>query len=163
MKRRLLTIATTKYRTIRKNILYLATLALLGLAVACSKEGEDNIQPTDDEQIQDYTSFVIELEKYRTPLPNVVSGYFDQKGYCLKMYEHGTLLAGYATGERIIAANVDSIYIFSDYLMGIEDTLLAIRYKSPFVVKKYRKNIFNVSENPLAIYVNKQDSLQYPH
>jgi hypothetical protein len=150
-----------------KKLFYLAAIVAIMLMtiIACNdtNNSEQEQEQPPPEEIQDYTSFIIKLENYRIPLPNVVSGYFDKKGYCWKIAEHGILLAGQETEETIITINVDSVYIFSDYLsVVIDDYLSVIRLKDPFVIRKNRKNIFNISGGPLAIHVNKQDSLQYP-
>ncbi|GHT16282.1 hypothetical protein AGMMS4956_18310 [Bacteroidia bacterium] len=128
-----------------KNLIYITAIALA--CFACKKESE----PT-----QDYTSFAIKInDGDQVTLPNVVSGYFDGNGYCWKIAEHGTLSMGQTTEETILTIDVDSIYIFSDYLGSS-------RFNNPLIIKKNKKNTFNVSENPLAIDVNNLDSLQYP-
>ena len=128
-----------------KNLFLLLSLSLL--TVACSKK----VEP-----MQGYTSFVIKINPDdEVTLPDVVSGYFDAKGYCWKIAEHGTLSKGQTSEETILNIEVDTIYIFSDYF-GV------IMFNNPFVIQHSKQNIFNLSENPLAINVNKKDSLQYP-
>jgi hypothetical protein len=69
------------------------------------------------ETTQDYTSFVI-TQKANVTLTNLVSGYFDNKGYCWKITEHGDLSLNQSTTETIITIDIDSIYIWTDYFGG---------------------------------------------
>jgi hypothetical protein len=130
-----------------KNLFPIAAVATAVILAACG--GKD--------ARQDYTSFVIKINKTdEVTLTNVVSGYFDIKGYCWKIAEHGTLSTGQSTEEAILTIDVDSVYVFSDYNS-------VIMFTNPIIIKKNRKNIFNLSENPLAISsINKLDSLKYP-
>lgn len=136
---------------IMKHLFYLAAIALT--VAACGGKDDE-----EQETWQDNTSFVITANATEdVTLTNVVSGYFDKNGYCWKIAEHGSLPPGGSTAETILTVDTDSVYIFSDYNR-------VIMFDNPIVIKKNKKNIFNLSENPRARYSNidKLDSLKYP-
>jgi hypothetical protein len=97
--------------TTMKNLLLLPLAAML--CAACTQN--------EPEQTQDYTSFVITLnkgtEQSNVTLRNVVSGYFDKNGYCWKIAQHGTLSSKpsterLSTDEYTFTIDVDSVYVF---------------------------------------------------
>jgi hypothetical protein len=114
-----------------KHFFYLTAIAL---TIAACGGGSDK----DDEQTQDYTSFIITL-KSNVLLPNVVSGYFDSAGYCWKIAEHGDLSLGQTTAETTLTVDIDSIYLFTDY-----DAI--IMFTNPFAVVKNKKNTFELND-----------------
>jgi hypothetical protein len=133
-----------------KHLFYLASLAL-ALAACGGKENE---------QTQDYTSFVI-IQKSDVLLPNLVSGYFDSIGYCHKVAEHGDLSLGQMTTETVVLVDVDSIYLFTDYMSILRCD--AGKFTNPFFLHKNKKNIFELNDDSRGEQVDKCDSLQYPY
>lgn len=137
-----------------KHLFYCATIALA--LTACGGK--------DDEQTQEYTSFVITIKNTNIELPNVVSGYIDSIGFCRKIAEHGDIVctsnSETTTDEVILDVDIDSIYVFTDYL--VTSYRHATKTKHPFPVKKNRRNTVDLFKESV-VEVLKTDSTQYPH
>lgn len=129
---------------IMKNLL--AILILLPMLFSCS---------SDDNDVQDYTSFVVTIDA--TPIfPNCVAGYMENGEY----HSIGNLgdLTQNKYSQEIILLNksITDIYIFSDY-DGV------IRFDDVYKVDKNKKNIIVIKNGTRGIVVtDKKDARQYP-
>jgi hypothetical protein len=111
----------------------------------------------DDPEMQSYTSFIIKLDAETTIFKNTKTAYFNEKGECVLIAEHGNLKPYINTDEFIMTEFHDSIYIFYEWENGS-------RLKAAFIPKKNTKNIFSISEkNGLGIVIEEKTIYNWPH
>jgi hypothetical protein len=141
-----------------KKLFYFAALALL--VAACGGKEDDS---PEQEQVLDYTSFVISNQKSKNALYSVMSAYYDTAGYCWKIADYDTIPQGGVTQETIPPIDVDSIYIYFDD--NNETDFVVYGTYMPFVARKNRKNNFIITDTTITnmILVEfKGDSTYYP-
>jgi len=129
----------------KKLLLILFTVSLF---ISCS---------SDDDNDQDYTSFVFE-QTVDVTLPNCVAGYKkDDKYY--KLGNLGELSKGKQSPEiRISDNSINEVYFFTDY-----NSIIRLDYV--FTLNKNKKNIFKLTENMKGIIIGeigKSDPTKYP-
>lgn len=126
----------------------LLILLIVPLFISCSSD--------DDEQTQDYTSFVVTNQSSQVDLPNVTVGYLID-GKFKRITALGDIKANGKSEEYILSDNnIKGVYFFSDYA-GV------IRINKEFTIKKNAKNLFNLSGDIQTISVtDKTDPTQYP-
>jgi hypothetical protein len=115
---------------------------------ACS--GDDPI-----EQTQNYTSFIISGVKTNIFI-NTKSAYFNEKGECILLGEHGTLQPNVNSDEFIMTEFRDSIYLFYDYGDGM-------RLEKPFRPQKNKKNNFVIAKDAMGIDIMEKTIYNWPH
>lgn len=126
----------------------LAVLLILPLFIACSD---------DDDNEQDYTSFVFEQTVDLT-LPNCVAGYKKEDKFYL-LGSLGDISKGKQSPEiRVNDNTITEVYFFTDYNS-------TIRLDYVFNLNKNKKNIFKLTENMKGVIVGetgKKDPTKYP-
>lgn len=129
---------------IMKNLL--AILILLPMLFSCS---------SDDNDVQDYTSFVI-VNNSEINMPNCVIGY-KKGGVWIKISELGNLQKGTESKEIILNEHIEEpIFVFTDYISPR-------KLDVPFTLKKNIKNKLSFPLDVRGIIVsNKEDATQYP-
>ena len=126
----------------------LLTITLLAtLFVGCSSD--------DDDQTQDYTSFVVTIET-SNQLKNCVAGYYTTDGLCKKLGDLGELTQGIYSPE--IRVNIDTltrVYIFTN-------TVTPLRIIQSYPIEKNIKNIITVRSAPTK-QVDPNSIYEWPH
>ncbi len=134
--------------------IYILPIFILFTIFSCSNDKDEDM----DEK-QDYTSFVVTVDK-RVPetmiFPNCIAAYKkDNKYYIIENF--GSLSSKTASREIIIKdKTIKEVYVFSDYNS-------VIRFDIVFNVENNIINQFNIDYNTKGIHVNdKSDPTQYP-
>lgn len=125
----------------------LFTLLLLAtMLISCS---------SDDDNDQDYTSFVFE-QTADVNLTKCVAGY-KKDGKYIKLGDLGDLSKGKQSPEiRVNDNSITEVYFFTDYNA-------VSRFDYTYVLKKNTKNIFKLTDGIKGIGVtDKTDPAQYP-
>ncbi|MFV0331650.1 MAG: hypothetical protein ACK5KT_07080 [Dysgonomonas sp.] len=109
---------------------------------------------SDDDNDQDYTSFVFE-QTANVDLPNCVAGY-KKDGKYYKLGNLGDLSKGKQSSEiRVNDNTITEVYFFTDY--G------PVRFDAVYKLKPNIKNIFKLTSDTGGIDItDKKDSTQYP-
>jgi hypothetical protein len=140
-----------------KNLIVMKKLTLLLFAsfalLACSRD--------DNEPTQDYTSFTLKWVGGNSDIfSNYKTGYFDEEGKCILLFEHEQLLEGVETKEYVMPVYAEKIYLFYDLAYP-----RSLRLEEGFLVQKNKKNRIIVPDknNTRGLAVDRDDKFQYPH
>lgn len=133
----------------------------------CDNEDNNNAQPlngaiptTEQEQSQDYTSFVFENKAADNYAFNEVKiGYFNANEDCILLTDIGIISPNGTTKEiKVEDDNIKDIYFF--YKSSESDW--RFRNTNPFKLEKNKKNIFKVGGLMGIIRINEGNPKQYP-
>lgn len=129
--------------------IYLLPILLIIAMLSCTSSKDD------EDQWQDYTSFVV-TNNSDIDLPNCVVGY-QKDGLWIKVAELGDLNQGQSSKEVILEKFIrEDVYVFTDYLAPR-------RLDIAFSLKENKKNVFKFPNDTKGVVVtNKKDPTQYP-